>query len=197
MSLRRALLLCPFLLLLGACAQQRVILLPEPDGTVGAVEIKSASGQQRIDTAYGGIDVSRGGSLDTFKTSQSRVDRDYKPLLAARPPRPVTFVVHFEFGSPTHVTPDSKAIVQQILHVLSERPAPELIVIGHTDTMGTDAYNDRLSLERARGVVAFLRRHGVTAKRVEAIGRGKRDQAVKTRNSVASKANRRVEITIR
>lgn len=196
MSMRRALLLCP-LLLLGACAQQRVILLPEPDGSVGAVEIRSASGNQRIDTAYGGVDVSKSGSLDPFKTSQHKVDQDYKPLLAAQPPRPVVFVVHFEFGSPTHVTPESKAVVQKILEVLSQRPAPELIVIGHTDTLGSDAYNDRLSLERARGVVAFLRRHGITAKRVEAIGRGKRDQAVKTRNSVANQANRRVEITIR
>lgn len=196
MAMRRALLLCP-LLLLGACAQQRVILLPEPDGSVGAVEIHSASGDQRIDTAYGGVDISKRGSLDPFKTSQNSVDREYKPLLAARPPRPITFVVHFEFGSPTHVTPESKVIVKKILEVLSQRPAPELIVIGHTDTTGPDAYNDRLSLQRARGVIRFLRRHGITAKRVEAIGRGKRDQAVKTRNSVANQANRRVEIMIR
>ncbi|MBV8603857.1 MAG: OmpA family protein [Pelomonas sp.] len=184
--------------LLGACAApQRVILLPAPDGKVGAVEVDSGASHQRVDTAYGGATVPQHGQIGSFKTDAASVERDYGALLAARPPRPVSFVVHFQNGSSTELTPDSAAVVQQILAELARRGAPELIVTGHTDSTGTDDYNDHLSLQRAQTVVDFLSRHGIAAAQMEAVGRGKRDPAVPTANEVAEPANRRVEITIR
>lgn len=195
---RRFAFLLPLLLLLGACAQQqRVILLPAPDGKVGAVEVGSVAGHQRLDTAYGGAAVSSQGQISRFTTDAPSVQRDYGALLAARPPRPVTFVLHFENGSSTELTPDSAGVVQQVLDELSHRAAAELIVTGHTDATGTDEFNDRLSLERARTVVEFLSHHGIATAQMEAVGRGKRDPAVQTANAVAEPANRRVEITIR
>lgn len=186
------------LTLLGACAQQqRVVLLPAPDGKVGAVEIDSAAGHQRVDTAYGGVAVSQQGQINTFTTDATSVERDYGTLLAARPPRPVTFVVHFQNGSATELTPDSATVVQRVLEELGRRAVPEVIVTGHTDAVGTNESNDRLSLERAQTVVEFLGHHGIPAKQMEAVGRGKRELAVQTPDGVAEPANRRVEITVR
>jgi outer membrane protein OmpA-like peptidoglycan-associated protein len=185
-------------LLLGACAQQqRVILLPAPDGKVGAVEVASATSRQRVDSAYGGAEVGQQGQIHSFTTDPASVERQYGALLAARPPRPVSFVVYFDSGSSTELTPDSSTVVQQVLEELGRRAAPELIVIGHTDAVGTDEFNDRLALERAQTVVEFLRRKGIAAKQIEAVGRGKRDPAVRTADKVAEQANRRVEIIIR
>ncbi|XHS80493.1 OmpA family protein [Burkholderiaceae bacterium UC74_6] len=185
-------------LLLGACAaEQRVILLPAPDGKVGAVEVSSAAGKQRVDTAYGGASVSQQGQIHATASDAAKVDREYGSLLAARPPRPVSFVVYFQSGSSTELTPDSSAVVQSVLQELGRRAAPELIVTGHTDAVGTDEFNDRLALERAQTVVEFLRRNGIGAKQIEAVGRGKREPAVRTADRVAEQANRRVEITIR
>ncbi|MBV8469293.1 MAG: OmpA family protein [Pelomonas sp.] len=187
----------PALLMLCACAQQRVVLLPAPDGKVGAVEVSSATGHQRVDTAYGGVAVSQQGQISSFTTDPASVERQYGALLAARPPRPVSFIVHFQSGSSTEFTPDSAAVVQQILQELGRRAAPELIVTGYTDAVGTDDLNDHLSLQRAQTVVEFLSHHGIAASQMQAVGRGKRDPAVQTANAVAEQANRRVEVTIR
>jgi len=196
--MRSGVFLFPLLLLLGACAaQQRVVLLPAPDGKVGAVEVGTAAGKQRVDSAYGGASVSQQGQIRPFATDAATVDREYGPLLAARPPRPVSFVVYFQSGSSTELTPESAAVVKRVLEELGHRAAPELIVTGHTDAVGTDEFNDRLALERAQTVVEFLGRNGISAKQMEAVGRGKREPAVRTADKVAEQANRRVEITIR
>jgi len=191
-------LLLAVLLFAGcAAAPERVILLPAPDGKVGAVEVSSTAGKQRVDSAYGGASVSGQGQIRSFATDAASVQREYGPLLAARPPRPVSFVVYFQSGSSTELAPDSNAVVQRILEELKRREAPELIVTGHTDAVGTDEFNDRLALERAQTVVEFLRRNGISKQQIEAVGRGKREPAVRTADRVAEQANRRVEITIR
>ncbi|MBV8502919.1 MAG: OmpA family protein [Paucibacter sp.] len=193
----RLLLLLSILLLAGCAAPQRVILLPAPDGKVGAVDVTSAAGKQRVDSAYGGVNVSQQGQISSFATDSAGVEREYGPLLAARPRRPVSFVVYFQSGSSSELTPESTAVVQSVLAELEQRAAPELIVTGHTDAVGTDEFNDRLALERAQTVVEFLRHNGINAKQIEAVGRGKREPAVRTADRVAEQANRRVEITIR
>ena len=68
---------------------------------------------------------------------------------------------------------------------------------GHTDTVGTDQYNDALSLRRAERVRALLIGRGIAPDSVGAIGRGKRELRVPTPDGVAEPRNRRVEITVR
>ena len=76
-------------------------------------------------------------------------------------------------------------------------PAPEVRVVGHTDALGTDSLNDELSMQRARIVRAGLVDKGIEPTRVEAVGRGKRELLVPTRDGVAESRNRRVEIQVR
>ena len=74
---------------------------------------------------------------------------------------------------------------------------PDVLVIGHTDTVGSDQANDVLGQQRADIVRAALIRLGVPGDDIHALSRGKRSLAVPTANGVAEPLNRRVEIIVR
>ncbi|MBC7705583.1 MAG: OmpA family protein [Rhodoferax sp.] len=91
--------------------------------------------------------------------------------------------------------PNSTLVINRFK--VATMPAPEVLVVGHTDALGTDSLNDELSMQRARIVRAGLIDKGIDSKRVEAVGRGKRELLVPTRDGVAESRNRRVEIQVR
>jgi OmpA-OmpF porin, OOP family len=186
------------LALLAGCSTppDKIILLPDPEGKVGAVIVHSATGQQTIDKAYAGVDVTKGGDIEKTMDSASVVQARYSQLLAARPPRPMTFTIFFLFDSATELAPESLATVKELQTVLATWPAPQLVVVGHTDLAGTQEWDDRLSLRRAQTVAAFLVKQGIPAGQIETAGRGKREPQVPTADGVPNRMNRRVVITI-
>lgn len=174
----------------------RIILLPDPEGTVGAVVVRSAKTERTIDQAYAGVDVASNGSMEKTMDSQANVQTRYGDLLAARPPRPMTFTLFFLFDSATELAPESPATVEKMKAVLAHWPAPQVIVIGHTDLAGSQDFNDKLSMRRAQSAAAFLVKEGIPAQQIETAGRGKREPLVPTADGVPNKMNRRVVITI-
>jgi outer membrane protein OmpA-like peptidoglycan-associated protein len=70
-------------------------------------------------------------------------------------------------------------------------------VVGHTDSTGSDAINNPLSLQRAETVKDFLSDRGVPASRIEAIGRGEREPIASNDTAAGQAKNRRVEIFLR
>lgn len=70
-------------------------------------------------------------------------------------------------------------------------------MIGHTDTVGDAAANDRLSLQRAQAIRERLLREGFDPERIVAIGRGEREPAVATGDEVNEPRNRRAELIVR
>ena len=70
-------------------------------------------------------------------------------------------------------------------------------MIGHTDTVGGDETNDRLSERRAEEVMNWLVGQGFDRSQMSAVGRGERDLRVVTADNVANAANRRVEVIVR
>ncbi|RFU48970.1 OmpA family protein [Paraburkholderia sp. DHOC27] len=186
------------LLVLAACRTppDKIILLPDPQGKVGAVIVHSATGEQTIDKAYAGVDVSSSGTIQTTMDSQAVVQRRYADLLAARPPRPVTFTIFFLFDSATELAPESTATVRQLKAVLATWPAPEVQVVGHTDLAGSQDFDDKLAMRRAQTVAAFLVKQGIPAQQIETAARGKREPLVPTADGVPNHMNRRAVITI-
>jgi OmpA-OmpF porin, OOP family len=73
----------------------------------------------------------------------------------------------------------------------------DIVVVGHTDAVGSDQYNDALARKRADAVSALLVARGVAASDIVAIGRGKRDLLVPTPSGIAEPRNRRVEVVVR
>lgn len=186
------------LVFLSGCSTppDRIILLPDPEGKVGAVVVRSAHAEQTIDKAYAGVDVTSNGAIEKTMDSQSSVQARYGELLAARPPRPMSFTLFFLFDSATELAPESPATVKKLKAVLATWPAPQVVVIGHTDLAGSQEFNDRLSLRRAESAAAFLVKEGIPARQIETAGRGKREPLVPTADGVPNHMNRRVVITI-
>jgi outer membrane protein OmpA-like peptidoglycan-associated protein len=173
-----------------------VVLLPGSAGRPGAVVVQERGREVVLDTAYASARTGSGDGLDVGPATPEEVRAVFAAALAAEPPRPVTFILYFVEAT-DQFTPASQALVEDILRTIATRPAPELTVAGHTDTVGTDQYNDALSLRRAERVGALLVARGIDPSSIVAVGRGKRELLVPTRDGVAEPRNRRVEITVR
>ncbi|HVO90681.1 MAG TPA: OmpA family protein [Casimicrobiaceae bacterium] len=181
--------------MLGACASGTVVLLPQKDGHASAVSVRQGDKEIVLDQPYAAASSTPLGPR-AFASSRQKVDEQFGDALAAQPSRPSTFTLYFELGTDTF-TEESKRLLEQILAEIAKRPVPDVVVIGHTDTVGTDQFNDALGQQRADAVRAILIRLGIAAEDVHAISRGKRELAVPTGDGVAEPRNRRVVIEVR
>jgi outer membrane protein OmpA-like peptidoglycan-associated protein len=173
------------------------ILLQGADGKTGALVVTHGDQQQTLSTPNAAATIGVPGSLATSTLTEAEARRTFESALSAQPPRPTSFMLFFVLNSSDELTAESKAIVDDVLRDIARRPAPEVVVIGHTDTMGTDDYNDNLSLGRAKLISERLVKLGVPADRIQVAGRGKRELRVPTADQVAEEGNRRVEIVVR
>jgi OmpA-OmpF porin, OOP family len=108
--------------------------------------------------------------------------------------RTEVYGIYFDFGSDV-VRPQSESVLQQIAEVMRRHADWSIRVEGHTDNVGTDAYNQDLSGRRAAAVVhALTTGHGIPAARLSAVGFGA-SRPKDTNETVEGRAmNRRVEL---
>ena len=172
------------------------VLLPGKDGKTGALIVESQGQKQTLDTPYAAARVKNVGSVDGFKSSETEVKQDFGPALEALPKRPVSFFLYFRRDTDEFAS-ESKALVNQIFAEIARRPAPEVVIIGHTDRVGTEQHNDALSLRRAERCRDELIKLGIPKVRISVAGRGEREPEVPTADEVAEPRNRRVEISVR
>ncbi|MFN4058134.1 MAG: OmpA family protein [Roseinatronobacter sp.] len=97
----------------------------------------------------------------------------------------------------TVVRPDLQADLRVISRNLVAYPQSDVIVVGHTDNVGSAAYNQGLSERRAASVAAILRSEGVAANRIQTIGRGLTQPIASNDTAQGRQQNRRVEIFVR
>lgn len=181
--------------LLSACVSERVVLLPSADGHHSAVVVRDSAGEQLIQTPYTGT-IRRFGSNTPVETSAEEVKARFGSALAAQPQRPTTYLLYFETGG-NQLTEASRNDFERMRKEIAERAAAEVLVVGHTDRVGSQEGNDSLSKRRAEMIREQLVVSGVDASRVDAVGRGERDPLVPTADEVAEPKNRRVEIILR
>lgn len=104
--------------------------------------------------------------------------------------------VNFEFDS-ARLTEDSKAILDQTAETLKSYPDIKVEVAGHTDDVGSDAYNMGLSERRAQSVKTYLTAQGVGADRMTPVGYGKTQPLVEGTTAEDRAKNRRVELKVK
>ncbi|MRV73605.1 OmpA family protein [Duganella sp. FT92W] len=180
----------------NAGPRERITLLPSQDGKPSAVVVATAKGETVLDQPYRSAQVGGNASVATVTEQESTVRQRYGPLLATLPKGAAVFTVYFETNT-EDLVPESAARFAQIRDELAQRPAPEVIVIGHTDRVDSMAYNDALSLKRAERVRQLLAEAGIPADSIAVAGRGEREPAVQTADGKAELRNRRVEIRVR
>ena len=175
----------------------RVVLLPDADGNAGAVVLRAGAGpEQVVDKAYLGAEITREGAVTVSPQDPADVQARNGALLSARPAAPASYMVYFQSGA-NALTPESRAVFDELKAELARRPVPEVQVIGHTDRVGRLEANDELSRRRADAVRDILVAAGVPRGQIETSGRGEREPLVPTADEVAEPRNRRVEISVR
>jgi outer membrane protein OmpA-like peptidoglycan-associated protein len=117
----------------------------------------------------------------------------YVPPPVQAPAIPHSYLVFFDFNK-SDLTPQATTIVDQAAANASPAKVTQLTVTGHTDTVGSDAYNLRLSRRRAESVAAQLEKDGIASSEIEIVAKGKRDLLVPTADGVKEPQNRRVQI---
>lgn len=189
---------CMITLLLAACSTTKtlVALLPEESDTSGAVNLGEGARAVVLDAPLTIAIVDTRGNIDKKAVTQEEIQRTFGEALAAQPPKPLSFTLYFDIAS-TEVTPESQPILEALLAEVAKRQAVEVQVTGHTDRVGTDANNDRLSLERAEAVRDMLVQRGLKSNFIRAVGRGEREPLIPTPDDQPELRNRRVEVIVR
>jgi outer membrane protein OmpA-like peptidoglycan-associated protein len=140
----------------------------------------------------------------TFAQPQPKAEPAPAPVPAPVPqkavapvvaPVPQSYMVFFDFDKST-LTPEAQRIIAAAAEDFKKGKYVRLVVTGHTDTMGTVKYNQKLSERRASVVRAEFERLGVPAADLSARGAGKGSLMVPTADQVREAQNRRAEIVL-
>jgi outer membrane protein OmpA-like peptidoglycan-associated protein len=180
---------------LSACSTGTVVLLPEKNGRDTAVVVKQGDKEVVLNQPYAAARQTPSGP-QAYTSTPQEVQTTFGAALAAQPMRPTQFTLYFIEGK-DEFTDESKQIVESVFSEIAKRPVPDVQVIGHTDSVGTDPYNDALGQQRADTVRSALIRKGIAPENIVALSRGKREPVVPTADGVAEPRNRRVEIIVR
>ena len=174
-----------------------VVLLPDADtGNVGRVVVSNPEGSTELATAWASTRVAFTQAPQIRTLSESDVKRRFADVLATLPPPPRHFVLNFQFDS-EELTEASRRLLQDVQQAVKSYPAPEIVVIGHTDTTGSRNSNVELGLRRATAVRSLLVQTGLSTLAIETRSHGEAELLVPTGDNVSEPRNRRVEITVR
>ena len=142
-------------------------------GSVGYyMDVQEAKLRQRLE--HTGVSVSRNGDE-----------------IVLNMPSNITFAV-----DSAAITPNFQSVLDSVTEVLAEYDKTLIEVVGHTDSTGTDSYNQLLSERRAEAVGNYLLRNGVRPARVATAGYGERFPIADNSSASGRQANRRVELTL-
>ncbi|HTK59544.1 MAG TPA: OmpA family protein [Sphingomicrobium sp.] len=185
-------------LLLGGCATSSLVLLPDDEGHQGQVAVLETDGKPTEAVISQGNSRTKLG--DPTPSTQPLGNKGLKAqeaaLLTSLPPPAKSFVLYFDLGTVTP-TPESQAVLTALRAEIASRTGPQVEVTGHTDTVGSEADNDRLSQQRAEEVLNWLASQGFDRSLMSATGRGERELKQPTMDNISNAANRRVEVIVR
>jgi OOP family OmpA-OmpF porin len=121
------------------------------------------------------------------------------PVVVAPAPtaEKVTFAADalFDFDKSV-LKPEGKAKIDDLVSKLQNINLEVIIAVGHTDSVGTDAYNQKLSVRRAEAVKAYLVSKGIENNRVYTEGKGEKQPIADNKTAAGRAKNRRVEIEV-
>lgn len=159
----------------------------DPNFDLGPVTSK---GEYQNHTFMVGLRYSFGGPVAT-------------PVATAVPPAPAVqqqpqteYLVFFDWDKAT-ITPVSDKVIGDAAAAAGQLRTVSIQVVGHTDTSGAPAYNQRLSLRRAEAVRQALLGKGVSVRQISVEGRGESQLMVPTGQNVREPSNRRAQVLIR
>jgi outer membrane protein OmpA-like peptidoglycan-associated protein len=174
-------------------------------GAAGGAAVGAVIGKQVGSTAKGAIiGAAVGGAAGAI--IGRRMDRQAEELRAQIPGATVQRVgegiaVTFESGllfpyNSTDLLPAGRDNLRNLAESLRGNPETEVLVVGHTDATGSDAYNQTLSERRAMAAADILASYGVDRSRIRTAGRGESEPIATNESEMGRQENRRVEVAI-
>ncbi len=174
----------------------------------GAIIGKQISGGKKGAIAGAVAGAVAGGALGNYMDQQQR---EFEAALAEEQRRneleihrlqdeslkiEVSNEVSFDFDSAA-LKPAFLPTLDKVAAILQRYPRTTVTIVGHTDNIGPEAYNQQLSERRARSVANYLADRGVDPARLSIVGRGETQPRASNATAAGRQLNRRVEILIR
>ena len=174
-------------------------------GAAGGAAVGAVIGRQVGSTARGAIiGAAVGGAAGAVIGRQ--MDKQAEELAASIPGATVQrvgegIVVTFDSGllfpfNSTDLLPAGHDNLRNLATSLQENPDTEVLIVGHTDAVGSDSYNQNLSEQRASSAAAILASSGVPRDRIRTSGRGEMEPIADNESEAGRQQNRRVEVAI-
>ena len=182
---------------------QRTAIGAGVGAAAGAALGTLVGGDDRRNALVGaGIGLLAGGAVGQYLDQQERdleaslagtgaeVERQGDQLLVTMPSQ-VTFAT-----DSAQIQPQFYGALNSVAQTLQQYPSSYVDIVGHTDSTGEDAYNQRLSQARADAVGQYLISRGVSPARIASYGQGESQPVASNATEAGRQANRRVELLI-
>lgn len=198
-----ALLVAP--MFLAGCSQMSQMQKGAIIGAAGGGAVGAAIGKATGSTARGAIiGAAVGGAAGAIIGRQ--MDKQAEELALSIPGATVQRVgegivvtfdsgILFDFNS-AELRPEARQNLLNLAESLKKHDGTEVLLIGHTDSVGSDSYNQTLSERRAQAAANFLASAGVSPQRIRAVGRGESEPIADNGTEAGRQENRRVEVAI-
>ncbi len=171
----------------------------QPGKRLGAtVGVKKPAQKSSTDSTRSANNIPKGDMSVRLKEKQDSVIAkatagkvDHEPLILEK----ATLRFNFEFNS-ISVGEDATAYLDELAKALTDNPELNVKLVGHTDNIGSEKFNIRLSLNRAQALKNYLMSKGISASRVTVDGKGMSEPVATNHTDEGRSVNRRVEMTI-
>ncbi len=185
---------------LTACASQKsvIVLLPDPDGEVGAIEVKNKEGVQILNRPEYAVHVENAEQAPgpAEPMAEEEIQEIFGDALAAQPEQPGQFILLFKSGS-IELTEESRKKLQTIPTIYKERDSKGIYISGHADSVGSEHGNLKLASRRAKYIADYLLTRGVDPEELEITSHGETRPMIKTGDEVDEPLNRRVIVIVK
>lgn len=185
---------------IAGCGGSRnfVVLVPDPDGTVGSITVSNPAGTVEIDKPYLATTIKDKKTAPGAPAimDKKEIDSIFSEVLKIQPEPPIHFFLYNEKNS-TELKSESQKLLPMIFEAIRKRKSVNISVVGHSDTAGNKVHNLKLSTRRAQAVTNMLIQKGVKKENIDTTSHGEENPLFETGDDVSDPRNRRVEVIVR
>jgi len=187
-----------FATLFVGCGVKSTVLLLDSGKSQNAVVVSNDKGSQTLDKVGSFVGLK---DKETTPAKPEAMDKDeiskrFGAVLAATPLKPVSYRLYFQ-PSKMLLTEASEAIFKEAVASIKKYAPAKVDIIGHTDTVGSNAINLKVSLKRAKYVESLITEQNLKSVSLTSKGYGEEDLYVATPDNTDEAQNRNVEIFIK
>jgi len=184
--------------LMQSPTHQTTVVLVDNNKAHNAIVVKTKAGSVVIDKANEFVNLTSKEKKPskTRKMSQKEINTKFKDAIKALPPKPAHVYLYFKKGT-SELTNESLNKLPLIYELIKERAPCDVNIIGHTDTVGSQATNLKLSFKRAQEIKRWILSRNADLNNLSVESYGEKDLLIPTKDEVSEPKNRTVEIFIK